>query len=426
VDKLEVKYSTIDRAMPPRPMRAQVPGWGGSPDVAKREGSEPQPWHCPPFVEASSHGFELVYPYEAECRVANDGGTIRFDWDRGRPPAEVPSNGEFGVFAPLPPQFYFFGTSVDLQAPPGYLLRTQPHPRFYTDPTGTVPAALAAHVRTEWWPKRLFVVFKVPPPGGHHVFRKGDPYVQVNLVPDKVGYNLVPMTPDEAARRRELEHAILVAAPYIARNVWHNPGGDEFSDHYKVLGGAFARGGMAAVEEAVRQAEARQGDAVPPGRTTAEYMGLAYRFQSAGKYDKARDIYLSVLRHDPAHAEAASRLGIIAARTGEPQSAVHWMRRAAALRPDVADYHLNLAEALRGIGQWAGAEAAYRAALRIDPRDADALALLGYVLWQQKRPDDARACFAQALSVNPKHPLALDGINRLGAANPPGPTPQSC
>jgi hypothetical protein len=105
MDRLVIKYSTAGKALPPRPIRVEVPGWGGSPDRKKVDGSEPEPWHCPPFVEASTYGLELLYQYETECHVINDGGTIRFEWDTAREPGGVAGDGEFGLFAPLPARF---------------------------------------------------------------------------------------------------------------------------------------------------------------------------------------------------------------------------------------------------------------------------------------------------------------------------------
>ena len=53
---------------------------------------------------------------------------------------------EFGFTEPRLPQFYTFATSIDIQAPPGYVLQIQPHPRFFTDTTGTVPLSLIGQV----------------------------------------------------------------------------------------------------------------------------------------------------------------------------------------------------------------------------------------------------------------------------------------
>ncbi len=44
-------------------------------------------------------------------------------------------------------------------------VRTEPHPRFYTDPNDDVPLAVPALLRTSWWPMISFVVFKAPPEG---------------------------------------------------------------------------------------------------------------------------------------------------------------------------------------------------------------------------------------------------------------------
>ena len=112
-------------------------GWGGAPDPMA-DGSHPQPWHCLPFVDASTYGLELVYPYETECRVVNENGAVRFDWDPAREPGGILSGGEFMFFnAKGAPEYYLFNTRLDVQAPPGHVLRTEPHPHYFTDGTGT-------------------------------------------------------------------------------------------------------------------------------------------------------------------------------------------------------------------------------------------------------------------------------------------------
>jgi hypothetical protein len=62
-------------------------------------------------------------------------------------------------------------------------VRTEPHPRFYTDTTGTVPIAVPALLRTEWWPMISFVVFKSPAEGETHIFRPGEPMLQILILP---------------------------------------------------------------------------------------------------------------------------------------------------------------------------------------------------------------------------------------------------
>ena len=60
----------------------------------------------------------------------------------------------------------------------GWAIRTEPHPRFYTDPTDTTPIAVPALIR-RWWPMIFFLVFKSPPEGKTHIFRPGEPFAQI-------------------------------------------------------------------------------------------------------------------------------------------------------------------------------------------------------------------------------------------------------
>src|SRR4051794_35926807 len=292
MDKIEIKYATYAKALPPQPVRVKKPGWGGTTEKMV-DGSEPQPWHCLPFVEASTYGLELIYQYDTECHVINEGGVLRFDWDVSKEPGGVLTGGEFIAFEPKRnSRFYIFNTRIDLQPPPGYVIRTEPHPRFFTDETGTVPVSMIGHVQSEWWARKFFVVFKAPAPGGRHVFRKGEPYVQLLFVPQRVAYEQTVMTPEEEASRREIETAIDGAKAQISENVWHNPAGVTFSDHYKILAKAFAREGEAGVAATVAAATERRTEALPKDRPVAEVVAMANQKLKEQNYSAARDLYV--------------------------------------------------------------------------------------------------------------------------------------
>ena len=64
----------------------------------------------------------------------------------------------------------------------GMAIRTEPHPRFYTDRTDTVPIAVPALIRN-WWPMMFFTVFKAPAEGRTHVFRRNEPFAQIIVIP---------------------------------------------------------------------------------------------------------------------------------------------------------------------------------------------------------------------------------------------------
>src|SRR5205823_904403 len=180
------------------------------------------------------YGLELVYPYETECQVVNYDGTIRFEFDYAKEPGGGLTGGEFMLFAPKrTSKYYLFNTRLDLQPPPGHVLRTEPHPRFFTDDTGTAPLAMIGHLQNEWYPRQLFVVFRAPRPGQRHIFRKGEPYAQLLFLPKDVQYHTAEMAPDEAARRRELASAMTVARGDIADHSWQDCDGAVLDNHYK-------------------------------------------------------------------------------------------------------------------------------------------------------------------------------------------------
>jgi hypothetical protein len=208
MDDLVVKYSATPKVVAPAPIRLKIGDWAGSPQKMV-DGSEPQPWHCLPFLEGSTYGLELVYPYESECQVVGENGTIRFKWDFAREPGQVVSGGEFVSFAPRDAsKYYFFNTGLDIQPPPGHVTRTEPHPRYFTDDSGTVPLAMIGHLQGEWYSRRLFVVFRGPRQGQCHIFRKGEPYAQLLFVPQAVKYSTVPLSAEENDLRRKREGGI--------------------------------------------------------------------------------------------------------------------------------------------------------------------------------------------------------------------------
>ena len=74
-----------------------------------------------------------------------------------------------------------------------------------------------------------------PPPNQRHIFRKGEPYAQILLVPKHIDYELVKMSPEEAAARRDLEAAIEATRLTLANHKWQNARGLQLDNHYKIL-----------------------------------------------------------------------------------------------------------------------------------------------------------------------------------------------
>ncbi len=250
--ELLLRWRTGYGAPPPRRIRMEIPGWAGHAN-APRNGATAEPWHCQPFVEGATHGLELIYPYRAECRVRNDDGTLRIE---GELAGEMEAAGlphPFGVFAA---GHYGMATALDLLPPPGYALRLGPHPRFFTDFTGEVPLALPGHLQ-RFWPRQFFAVFRAPSPGGVHVFRHGEPYAQLLLVPVDETYRVEAMEPEVAQDRARQDRQVTLHAYFLAKRLWNSEAGKLFDDKYKQLLRLFRRGGRDAVRRHLQAVEDR-------------------------------------------------------------------------------------------------------------------------------------------------------------------------
>lgn len=192
----EVKYRMFNERLAPRRTKLEIPGWSGEREQ-RTDGSHEYVWHCLPFSEGAQYGIEIFYPFDFELRVTTREGVPHFEGDWGKSPdpgLQWPPFRNFGN------RFYTYQILIDLRPPPGFALRTEPHPRFYTDDTGTVPLALPALIRN-WWPMMSFMVFKSPAEGQTHIFRPGEPIMQVLILPEESDFVLRPMDEDECAER---------------------------------------------------------------------------------------------------------------------------------------------------------------------------------------------------------------------------------
>jgi hypothetical protein len=229
-----VKYRSINPNQLPRRTRLEVPGWAGQPEP-RADGSHEYPWHCIPFSEAARAGIELPYPYEDELRVTNRDGVLCFEGDFGdgaEPDARRPPFRSFGR------EYFTYQILIDLKVEEGFAIKTETHPRFYSDTTGTVPIAVPAVLR-HWWPMINFVVFKSPGEGQTHIFRPGEPFIQISVVPEELKIDLIEM-PEEEAAERELQSRRIYASrsTLSADTQWVSSTDTVFDGTYRRLFGA--------------------------------------------------------------------------------------------------------------------------------------------------------------------------------------------
>jgi predicted O-linked N-acetylglucosamine transferase (SPINDLY family) len=109
--------------------------------------------------------------------------------------------------------------------------------------------------------------------------------------------------------------------------------------------------------------------------------------------------------------EALQLMGVAQHLLGEHEQALAWLDRAAVVKPDAADLHVNRGEVLRTLTRWPEAETALRRALELLPDNVEAWNNLGLVLQARGRHAEAQAAYDRALALKPGH---LEATNNLG------------
>jgi hypothetical protein len=233
-----VKYRLHDPRLKPRRTKLEVPGWGGNPNP-RADGSREQPWHCLPFSEGARYGIELFYPFENELRVSTRDGRLVLDGDFGPDPE---TGVQWPPFRNFGETYYTYQILLDLKVDEGWAIRTEPHPCFYTDPTESVPIAVPALLRN-WWPMMFFILFKSPAEGRTHVFRPGEPFAQIIVIPAEANFELVEMSEDEAAERELQARRIQKSRETLgAKTEWVSSTNTVFDGTYRhILGAANVR-----------------------------------------------------------------------------------------------------------------------------------------------------------------------------------------
>jgi hypothetical protein len=228
----EIKFRLVNPGLRPRQTKIEMPGWAGKPEP-RTDGSHEYAWHCAPFTEGAQYGIEIFYPYGNELHVSRKNGTLHFDGDFGPSPDD---DLQWPPFRSFGRDYYTHQLLLDLKVGPEWAIRTEPHPRFYTDTTGTVPIAVPALLRTEWWPMISFIVFKAPGEGQVHIFRPDEPMLQILVLPLTCDINLLPMDDEETAEREMRGRKIHASRPALAADsTWTSSTNTVFDGTYRYL-----------------------------------------------------------------------------------------------------------------------------------------------------------------------------------------------
>jgi Flp pilus assembly protein TadD len=158
--------------------------------------------------------------------------------------------------------------------------------------------------------------------------------------------------------------------------------------------------------------------------TIAEALALGAQHDQAGQFDRAEQIYRQVLQAQPGHVEALHRLGTVVFRQGRFQEAARTLRQAYTLSPQspqisrdlraaTAACHNERGFALQQQNRLDEARACYLEALKVEPACVAAHGNLGNVLQLQEKLADAERSYRRVLDFAPNSAQALTDLAYL-------------
>ncbi|MGH7306413.1 MAG: tetratricopeptide repeat protein [Candidatus Rokuibacteriota bacterium] len=136
----------------------------------------------------------------------------------------------------------------------------------------------------------------------------------------------------------------------------------------------------------------------------------AVSLHRAGRLQAAEAAYRDILARAPDHPDALHLLGVVAAQAGDADRAVDLIRRAIAGQPGNAEFHANLALALRKATRLDEAVAAYRRAADLAPDRPEAWVSLGKACLDCGELEPAVAAFQRALALRPAYGEAANNL----------------
>ncbi len=143
------------------------------------------------------------------------------------------------------------------------------------------------------------------------------------------------------------------------------------------------------------------------GVTWREAIALGHAAQRSGRADEALAYYRAALSLTPDHAETNSVCGLMLLQLNRPDEALPLLRRAVDLDPPNPGLRTNLAEAMAGTGDVAGAIALVEALAADTPGQWWIWERLGELKARASRFSEAARHFHQALELKPDDPSLL-------------------
>ena len=144
-----------------------------------------------------------------------------------------------------------------------------------------------------------------------------------------------------------------------------------------------------------------------PGRLSAkDAFAKAMEDYRAGRHGEAARLFEALVAAVPEHAAACENLGVARQALGDAAGAEAAYRKAAEIDPRNASPHFNLGTLLGALLRTEEAVECYRAAVERDPGHASAFNNLGIALCDLGRYEEAQVAISRAIAAKPNHPAA--------------------
>lgn len=127
----------------------------------------------------------------------------------------------------------------------------------------------------------------------------------------------------------------------------------------------------------------------------------------AGMVEEAADLFGRVLEAAPRHVAALNLLAQIRLKRGNADAAENLLEQARTAAPGEPDTHFNLGLVMRAKGRRAEEIAAYRRAVKLNPRHANAWANLAGALCDSGEPAQALEAAQAGIVAGARHPMLL-------------------
>jgi tetratricopeptide (TPR) repeat protein len=179
----------------------------------------------------------------------------------------------------------------------------------------------------------------------------------------------------------------------------------EASEVYYSLAQEYQRAGRndeaRTAAETFQALSAKEKDAREREARVAVTYKRAVELLQSGKMLEAERVFQSVLEIDHDHAQTKSMLAKIAFSRNDVAAAERWIDEAIETSPDVAEYHYLRALFYVKSGKLEDAEVSLRRSLELDASSSDSWSLLGTLLLDAHKAEEAVRCFNRAAALEP-------------------------